>query len=113
MPDAAAPAEPKVTQISYCPCLGIYHYKRSDGDEFFFDSEKLEQSLMVYVQQGDRRQGEFMAMLTGLARRIPHKIIEIDAEGRPTIKEPVVYSFDDGPEGSEPSSDPPSDPQGG
>jgi hypothetical protein len=109
MLDAAVPAEPKVTRISYCPCLGIYHYKRSDGDEFFFDSEKLEQSLMVYVQQGDQRQGEFMAMLTGLARQIPHKIIEIDAEGRLTIKEPVVYRFDDG----ESSFDPSSDPQGG
>jgi len=82
-----------VTEISYCPCLGIYHYKRSDGDEFFFDNDKLEESLMVYIQQDEKRQAEFMSKMAVMARYAAHKIVMIDSEGNPSLKEPVVRDF--------------------
>ena len=41
--DASVASKMEV-QISYCSELGIYHYVRTDGDEFFFDNDKLEQS---------------------------------------------------------------------
>lgn len=93
--------EELTTEISYCPCLGIYHYKRSDGDEFFFDNLKLEESLMMYIQQNQPRDAEFMSQLAGMARLAEHKIVVVDSKGTPSLRDPVVHSFadDDGEEG--------------
>ena len=82
-------------QISYCSDLGIYHYVRTDGDEFFFDDDKLEQSIAVYLSQGKNVDAEFMALLTADARKYPHKIL-IYADGNPPrIVDPAPHSFDD------------------
>jgi hypothetical protein len=64
-------------EISYCPCLGIYHYRRSDGDEWFWDNDKLEHTLTVYLGQGKAKDAEYMARLTTAARETPHKWWEI------------------------------------
>ena len=77
-------------EISYCPELGLYHYKRSDGDEFFWDNEKLEQTLSVYIKEGKTRDAEFMAKLTTDAREKPHKIVVFHGDGSCEIKDPTV-----------------------
>ena len=82
-------------QISYCPELCIYHYVRSDGDEFFFDDAKLEQSITVYLSQEKRKDAEYMALLTADARKYPHKILIYEGGKPPRIVDPVPYSFDD------------------
>jgi hypothetical protein len=84
-------------QISYCPELCTYHYIRSDGDEFFFDDDKLEQSISVYLSQGKQADAEFMALLTADARMHPHKILVYEGGKPPRIVDPVPHSFDDGP----------------
>lgn len=91
------------TQISYCPYLGLYHYRRADGSEYLFDVDKLEIAIINYQKQGDVRQAEFMANLTALARQCPHSIIEIDSELNYKIlqlevrKEEVPGSGDEAP----------------
>ena len=84
-------------QISYCPDLCIYHYIRTDGDEFFFDDDKLEQSIAVYLSQGKKLDAEFMALLTADARKYPHKILIYEGGKPPRIVDPVPHSFDDVP----------------
>lgn len=69
------------TAIGYCPHLGMYHYKREDGEEFFFNREQLEISLADYLQQHDLKQANFMAKLTGYARKYPHVMVVIKADG--------------------------------
>ena len=64
------------TQISYCPHLDIYNFKRVDG-EYFFDTPALEASIETYQTTGDLRQADFMAALTSFARKFPHKVITI------------------------------------
>lgn len=52
------PNDPKTSSeelrvsISYCPELGLYHYERSDGDEFWWDNEQLERSIETCIQDG-------------------------------------------------------------
>ena len=82
-------------QISYCPELCTYHYVRSDGDEFFFDDDKLEQSISVYLSQGKQSDAEFMALLTADARMHPHKILVYEGGKPPRIVDPVPHSFGD------------------
>ncbi len=80
-------------EISYCPCLGIYHYRRSDGDDFSFDNDKLEQILSGYLSQGKTRDAEYMARLTTGARETPHKVLVFDASGKCEVREPVVPAW--------------------
>jgi len=61
--------------------LGIYYYKREDGEEFFFNREQLEVSLELYLRQHDTKQANFMARLTGYARQYPHVMVVINADG--------------------------------
>jgi hypothetical protein len=90
------PGSAKVAvQISYCPELCAYHYIRTDGDEFFFDDDKLEQSISVYLSQGKRTDAEYMALLTADARKHPHKILIYEGGKPPRIVDPVRHSFDD------------------
>jgi hypothetical protein len=84
-------------QISYCPELCVYHYVRTDGDEFFFDDDKLEQSIAVYLSQGKKADAEFMALLTADARKYPHKILIYEGGNPPRIVDPVPHSFEDAP----------------
>ena len=62
-------------QISYCPELGIYHYVVKDGDEYFFDDPKLEQTMILYMSQGRQDYAEAMALITAEARKHPHRIL--------------------------------------
>jgi hypothetical protein len=82
-----------VVEISYCPCLGTYHYKRSDGEEYFWDNDKLEQTLTYYLTQGKARDAEFMARLTTAARETPHKVLVFDGAGKCEVREPVVPAW--------------------
>lgn len=76
-----------VTEIAYCPHLDIYHYRRADGSEYLFDSSQLEKSVEGYQKQGDVRQAEFMAMLTGFARQFPHQVVSFDDRGNLNLRE--------------------------
>jgi hypothetical protein len=77
-------------EISYCPGLGVYHYRRSDGDEYFWDNDKLEQTLTVYLSQGKTRDADFMARLTTAARETPHKILVFGSDGKCSVRDPVI-----------------------
>lgn len=77
----------RVTEIAYCPHLGIYHYRRADGDEFMFDEVGLEQAVEAYIKQADTRQAEFMASLTAFARQFPHQVVSFDADGNLNLRE--------------------------
>jgi hypothetical protein len=83
-------------QISYCPSLGLYHYKRFDG-EYFFDGEQLEISLETYLRDGKNMDSEFMAKLTSWARVFPHKIVTFFSDLTFEVRDPVVASLDDEP----------------
>jgi hypothetical protein len=80
-------------EISYCPCLGIYHYVRSDGSEYFWDNDKLEQTLSVYLKDGKARDAEFMARLTTAARETPHKVLVFDESGKCEVRDAVIPAW--------------------
>ena len=86
-----------LVQISYCPELGIYHYIEASGAEFFFDNQKLEESITFYMSQNMTADAEIMALGTADARTYPHKILTYEKGKLPKIEDPVLYSFDDGP----------------
>jgi hypothetical protein len=92
---------PVVTKISHCPHLGIYHYVRADGSEYLFDTPQLERSIDSYQKQGDARQAEFMAMLTGFARQFPHQVVSFDEEGRLNLQVLLAKSPGAGTEAGE------------
>lgn len=94
-PNKALDAPQVMVQISYCPELGIYHYVRSDGDEFFFDDDKLEQSITLYLSQKKKTDAEFMALLTADARKHPHKIVIYEGDKSPRITNPIPHTFAD------------------
>ena len=75
-------AEHAATEIAYCPHLGLYHYKRADGLEEFFNRERLEIVIENYLKQGELRLAEYMSILTGHARRYPHVFLTILPDGR-------------------------------
>jgi hypothetical protein len=77
-------------EIAYCPCLGFYHYKRDDGDEFFWDNDKLEQTLEAYLRMGKMVDAEFMARLTTASRETPHKILKFDGNGKCEVRDAVI-----------------------
>jgi len=84
---AGQPVDPQsiVTEIAYCPCLDLYHYKRNDGADYFFDTPQLEKSIDAYVHQGMSRDADFMSVLTGMARQFPHKRVKFDANAQCNI----------------------------
>lgn len=79
--DGTTDVEKSQTLISYCPFLGLYHYKRADGTEFFFDRDKLEEAVEAYLKQGDFQNAEFMGVLTAYARKYPHLVITLFPDG--------------------------------
>lgn len=86
-PAPGAGRQDVATEIAHCPHLGLYHYRKADGEEFIFDELQLEKSIETYLAQNDARQAEFMAMLTGFARQFPHQVVSFDAEGRLNLRE--------------------------
>jgi hypothetical protein len=92
------------TEISFCPHLQIYHYRRADGSEYMFDTEQLKQSIDTLLKTGSAREAEFMAMLTAAARRYPHQRVAFDNDGNSRLTSlEVARSPEDegGGEGSE------------
>jgi hypothetical protein len=83
--DGTTDADKSQTLISYCPFLGLYHYKRADGDEFFFDRDKLESAVNAYLAQGDFQNAEFMSVLTAYSRQYPHMVITLFPDGTYTL----------------------------
>jgi hypothetical protein len=85
---AASSDKSLVTEISYCPCLGIYHYLRSDGVEFFFTWQQLEDCIETYLRSGHHADAQFMAEMTGRAREAPHLIVVVAADGKGSFRKP-------------------------
>ena len=81
---------PDNIEISYCPTLGLYHYKRSDGDEFCWTNEQLERSLETCIQDGKVVEAEWMSRVTTAAREVPHKVVVFHSDGSCKITDPVV-----------------------
>ncbi len=77
------------TEIAYCPHLDMYHYKRVDGADYMFDTAQLEKSVEAFAREGKPRDAEFMAILTGLARQYPHKVVAFDEQGRCYLRDLV------------------------
>jgi hypothetical protein len=96
-------AENATTEISFCPHLGIYHYKRQDGTEYFFDTEKLEQSINTYLKEGLSQEADFMIQLTAWGRKFPHKVATFHADGSFTVRklEPIKSETTDETESPE------------
>ena len=94
MSDKPAVSDKKLSlEISYCPRIGIYHYRRTGGDEFFWDNDKLEKTLEGYLAQGKALDAEFMARITTAARETPHKVLVFDSDGKCEVREPVIPSW--------------------
>lgn len=74
------------TEISYCPHLGIYRYRKADGSDYMFDTDQLEKAIDAYIKSGDSRQADFMATLTGMARQYPHQVLSFDENGVCALK---------------------------
>ena len=84
------------TEISYCPEMGLYRFKRANGDLFLFDNERLVADLDYQMKHGGQREADFMALLTGMARRAPHKLVAVDEDGNVNVSDLVrVDTFDD------------------
>ena len=82
--DASSQASPAsaATEISFCPHLGIYRYRRADGVDYMFDTPQLEATIQSYIKAADTMQADFMAILTGFARKYPHQVVRFDAQGK-------------------------------
>jgi len=97
---AGEPTSSPVSQqasISYCPELGLYHFRQADGQEFFFTNDKLVADIDVCQKAGDQRRAEFLALLSGLARKAPHKELRFDESGNVNVSDLVPFnSFDEG-----------------
>jgi hypothetical protein len=76
-----------VTEISYCPHLNLYHYKKADGADYFFDTPQLEIAIDAYIKAGETRQADFMIMLTALARRYPHQVMSFNDKGECVLRD--------------------------
>jgi len=75
-----------ITCIAYCPHLDLYEYTRVDGT-YRFNTEELSKTVDFYISEGRTRDSDFMAVLTGLARRYPHKRVSFDAEGQCNVSD--------------------------
>ena len=80
------------TMICYCPELRLYHYLRSDGDEFLFTEDQLVASIEAYQAQGQTRDARFMADLTAWGRQFPHKIVTFNSDGTFLVADPKVVA---------------------
>jgi hypothetical protein len=80
-PPGTTDAAHATTEIAYCPNLGLYHYRRADGTQFLFNRDELAQSVEVYLREGDLKTAEYMAGLTGHARRYPHVVVILNPDG--------------------------------
>jgi hypothetical protein len=80
-----------VVRVSYCPELGIYHYTRSTGEEFFFDEAKLHTTLKFYLEQGNREEARLIILLTADAKENPHKIVVYVDGNPPSVVDPVPF----------------------
>jgi len=75
--------------ICFCPDFRIYHFHQRDdskeGDEaeadYKFTEPELENVVAAHLSQGNKREAEFVAKMTGFARLYPHKIVEFSTEG--------------------------------
>lgn len=70
------------TEISFCPHLGLYRYKRADGVDYMFDTAQLEVAIESYVKAANPKEAEFMAFLTACARKFPHQVVSFDERGQ-------------------------------
>lgn len=84
------PREKVTISISYCPELGLYHYRRSDGDEFWWDNEQLERSLEACIKDGKVVEADWMSRVTTAAREVPHKVAVFSPDGTCKVTDPVV-----------------------
>jgi hypothetical protein len=99
----SSPVTAQQAEISYCPELGLYHFIQADGQEFFFTNDKLVEDIDVCQKAGDQRRADFMSVLTGLARKAPHKVLRFDEHGNVNVSDLVpLATFDDG--GSDPQA---------
>ncbi len=89
------------TEISYCPHIDVYDYTRIDGT-YRFSSAELEKTITLYLEQGKTRDADFMAVLTGMARKYPHMRVKFDEEGNCNITalEAKPLPVGEDPEGS-------------
>lgn len=98
---ASSPAKAR-TEISYCPEMGIYHFRQADGKEFLFDTPRLLADLDAGLKgtPESRRYAEFMSLLTGFARQFPHKVVSFGEDGCVNLSElvkPEKFGEDDPP----------------
>jgi hypothetical protein len=84
----------RVTEISYCPDLGLYHHWTCEGEEAFFTTDMLEKSIDSLIKAGKSAEAEFMVWLTAAARLHPHQIASFNAEGECTLRNPFLNSED-------------------
>jgi len=89
---ATKPVGSAATEISFCPHLGIYRYKRADGVDYMFDNVQLEQAIESYIKAANPREAEFMAFLTACARKCPHQVVAFDEHGQCNLQELVEKS---------------------
>lgn len=95
LPDTKVSDEEAVVQISYCPKLDVYHYRRADGAEKFFTEEQLIIAIDTYLHVGDTRNADYMVQLTKYARTFPHSTFTVWPDGRYEIKKLTARKFDD------------------
>jgi len=89
------------TEISFCPHLKMYRYKRADGVDYMFDNVQLEETIESYIKVAKAREAEFMALLTGFARRFPHQVVIFDSDGKcklQKLEEQKSYEASDKPD---------------
>jgi hypothetical protein len=62
-----------------------------------FTTPQLEKAIETYIKEAEPRKAEFMAILTALARRYPHKKASFDEHGQCYLSEmePVPPPADD------------------
>jgi hypothetical protein len=73
------------TTICFCPHLGLYHYKREDGSEYFFTTTQLIQSVETYLRNGNATEADFISKMTAYGRKFPHKVFTVKADGTFTV----------------------------
>ena len=96
-----------IFSVSFCPHLGVYHYKPSLGNEIFFDWRDLERGIEEYESKGDPRQAKFVADLTSWARLFPHKIVTFFEGGKFIVRAEEVPVYEEPEERSSEQPEPP------
>ena len=93
-----------VTEISYCPHLGLYRHRTADGSDYMFDTDQLEKAIESYIKGANARQAEFMALLTGMARQHPHQVLSFDEQGVCVVRDLKPAELSQDPENSSSTS---------